>query len=264
LAAKRTAATLPLIVSNRASVEAYLEGATMTGLAERLADLASGAMLDNAHVTGCSRLSSEFVRLELSADAFRKATWVPGAKLQFRPRRGSMSLRTYTPTSWDAARGVTELVAYTHGTGPAARWLEQVTVGQTCEVFGPRRSINLREATGPVLFIGDESSVALACALRTVTDDAAYVFEARDPAGLADVLAQLRITERVAVVRKSVDRADLFRQARHDAMQAPYTLIVTGDAATVHAVRRDSRGWERKPRQVKGKAYWAEGRSGLD
>jgi NADPH-dependent ferric siderophore reductase len=236
----------------------------MTGLAERLADLASGAMLDDARVTGCSRLSSEFVRLELSAAAFRKATWVPGAKLQLRPRRGSMSLRTYTPTSWDVARGVTELIAFTHGTGPAAHWFESVTDGRTCEVFGPRRSIDLREATGPVLFVGDESSVALACALRTVSGDVRFVFEARDPAGLTDVLAQLRITERVTVSATSADRADLLRRARHDAPQAPYTLIVTGDAATVHAVRRDSRGWDRKPRQIKGKAYWAEGRTGLD
>lgn len=236
----------------------------MTGLAERLADLASGAMLDNARVTGCSRLSPEFVRLKLSAEAFRKATWVPGAKLQFRPRRGSMSLRTYTPISWDAARGVTELIAYTHGTGPAAHWFERVTEGQTCEVFGPRRSIDLRETTGPVLFIGDESSVALACALQTVANDVEYVFEAREPAGLTAVLASLMITERVVVVAKSTDCTDLLRQARHDAMQTPYSLIVTGDAATVNAVRRDSRGWERKPRQVKGKAYWAEGRTGLD
>jgi NADPH-dependent ferric siderophore reductase len=236
----------------------------MTGLAERLADLAGGAMLDSAHVTACGRLSPEFVRLELSAGAFRKATWVPGAKLQLRPRRGSLSLRTYTPVSWDAARGVTELIAYTHGTGPAAQWFERVTEGGTCEVFGPRRSIDLREATGPVLFVGDESSVALACALRTVSSDVALVFEARDPAGLTDVLARLGFTERVTVVARSADRAELLRRARLDAGPAPYTLVVTGDAATVHAVRRDVRDWERKPRQIKGKAYWAEGRTGLD
>jgi NADPH-dependent ferric siderophore reductase len=236
----------------------------MTGIAERLADLAGGAMLDKARVTGCSRLPAGFVRVELEAEAFRKATWVPGAKLQLRPRRGSLSLRTYTPVSWDADRGVTELVAYTHGTGPAANWFERVTEGQTCEVFGPRRSIDLREATGPVLFVGDESSVALACALRTVTDDVSYVFEARDPAGLTEVLAQLRITDRVTVVAKSADRAELLSRAGHDALRTADTLIVTGDAATVHAVRRDSRGWERKPRHVKGKAYWAENRTGLD
>ncbi|WP_030487010.1 siderophore-interacting protein [Micromonospora chokoriensis] len=236
----------------------------MTGLAERLADLASGAMLHDAHVTGCSRLSAEFVRLELSAEAFRKSTWVPGAKLQFRPRRGSMSLRTYTPISWDADRGVTELIAYAHGNGPAAQWLRRVTEGQTAEVFGPRRSIDLRAAAGPVLFVGDETSVALACALRTVAADASYVFEARDPTQLTDVLAQLGFTERVALVATAADRVDLLRRARDAAPETPYTLVVTGDAATVHAMRRDSREWERKPRQVKGKAYWAEGRSGLD
>jgi ferric-chelate reductase (NADPH) len=236
----------------------------MSGLAERLADLASGALMDEARVVGCSRLSREFVRVELSAEAFRKATWVPGAKLQIRPRRGSLGLRTYTPVSWDADRGVTELLAYTHGTGPAAHWFDSVTEGLTCQVFGPRRSINLGEATGPVLFIGDESSVALACALRTVTEDVSYVFEARDPGGLTDVLAQLGFAGRIAVTAKSTDRTDLLAQARHGAVQAPFVLIVTGDAATVHAVRRDSRGWERKPRLLRGKAYWAEGRAGLD
>lgn len=236
----------------------------MTGLAGRLADLASSAMLDDAHVSGLSRLSPEFIRVQLSAEAFRKATWMPGAKLQLRPRRGSMNLRTYTPMNWDTARGVTELVAYTHGDGPAAQWFEQVAEGKTCEVLGPRRSIDLRETTGPVLFVGDESSVALACALRTVTGDVSYVFEARDPAGLTDVLAGLGIAERVVVLAQSADRADLLREARGAAAAAPYTLIVTGDAATVNAVRRDSRGWTRKPLQVKGKAYWAEGRTGLD
>jgi ferric-chelate reductase (NADPH) len=236
----------------------------MTTLAGRLADLASGAMLDTARVTALSRLSPEFIRVELSAQAFRKATWVPGAKLQFRPRRGSMSLRTYTPVGWNTETGVTELIAFTHGDGPAAQWFGRVTAGGSCEVFGPRRSIDLREAAGAVVFVGDESSVALACALRTVTGDVSHVFEARDPTGLADVLAGLGMSERAAVVAKSADRSELLRRARDAAPQAPFTLVVTGDAATVLAVRRDSRGWPCKPVQVKGKAYWAQGRTGLD
>ena len=152
---------------------------------------------------------------------------------------------------------------YTHGNGPAAQWFERVTEGQTCAVFGPRRSLDLRGATGPVLFVGDETSVALAHALRTIPAETSYVFEARDPLALTDVLAQLGITERVAVVGKDADRVELLQHGRTAAVRA-YTLVVTGDAATVHAVRRDSRGWERKPRQVMGKAYWAEGRTGLD
>ncbi len=159
---------------------------------------------------------------------------------------------------------MTELIAFTHGDGPASEWFGRVAVGDVCEVLGPRRSIDLRGPAGPVVFVGDESSVALACALRTVTGDVSLVFEARDPARLADVLAGLGVTGRVTVVAKAHDRVELLGQAREAAAQAPSTLVVTGDAATVHAVRRDSRAWPRTPGQVKGKAYWAEGRTGLD
>jgi ferric-chelate reductase (NADPH) len=43
-----------------------------------------------------------------------------------------------------------------------------------------------------------------------------------------------------------------------------FDLVVTGDAGTVHNLRRDSRGWPYGPRRVIGKAYWAPGRTGLD
>lgn len=44
---------------------------------------------------------------------------------------------------------------------------------------------------------------------------------------------------------------------------------MTGDAATMHAVRRDARNWAARnwaarPESVTGKAYLAVGRTGLD
>jgi ferric-chelate reductase (NADPH) len=69
------------------------------------------------------------------------------------------------------------------------------------------------------------------------------------------------LTERVTVAAKDADLLSLTRDA---AVDRPYTLVVTGDAATVHALRRDIRGWPRRPAQLTGKAYWAEGRTGLD
>lgn len=173
----------------------------MTTLTDRLADLASGVLLDAAQVVGVSDLPARFVRVKLAAEAFRKAAWAPGTKLQLRTRRGGMALRTYTPVDWDPARGEVDLIGFTHAGGPGAEWFRQVAVGDTCQVLGPRRSIDLRDLAGAVVFVGDESSVALARALDSATSNASYVFEARDPAGLV---------------------------------------------------------------QVKGKAYWAEGRTGLD
>jgi ferric-chelate reductase (NADPH) len=238
----------------------------MAKMAGLLADLASDALLKSARVTDISRLSSQFLTVELRAEAFRSATWTPGAKLQLRPRRGTLGLRTYTPIEWDSALGLTRLIAFTHGEGPAADWFRRVTVGDACELFGPRRSIDLRGLPGPVVFVGDESSVGLASALRTVTSDVRHVFEATDPAELTAVLTELDFAENSVVMPKSDDRAPLIGQAQDAAGDStePFDLVVTGDAATIHAFRRDTRGWRHKPRSTKAKAYWAKGRTGLD
>jgi NADPH-dependent ferric siderophore reductase len=238
----------------------------MSVITETLADLATSALLRSTRVSNVIRPTPEFVRIELQADAFREVDWTPGAKLQMRPRRGTLLFRTYTPTRWDPDRGVTELVAFTHGEGPAADWFRSVTVGDVCEVFGPRRSIELSRLSGPVVFVGDESSVGLACALRTVTSQVSCVFEALDPDGLRKVLGDLQIADGCAVVARTSDRSELMERARHaaDATADAFDLVVTGDAGTVHSLRRVSRQWQHTPRRVTGKAYWAPGRTGLD
>jgi NADPH-dependent ferric siderophore reductase len=244
-------------------------GTTMPTVTQRLADLAGDRFFTSARVIEADRLSPQFVTVTLQHDTFRPAGWTPGSKLQFRPQRGTFSTRTYTPISWDAAEGTTQLIAYVHGDGPASTWFGAVATGDVCELIGPRRSLDLRRPGGRggrVVFIGDESSVALAAALRTVTPAARHVFEATDPAELTTVLTGLGLAETSAVVPKKDDRAALIGLVGEAIAQdtTPFDLIVTGDAATVHAVRRDSRTWSRKPLSIKGKAYWAEGRAGLD
>jgi ferric-chelate reductase (NADPH) len=235
----------------------------MAKMVERLADLTSEALLSTAQVTEVSWLSPNFVKVELQADKFGTAAWTPGAKLQFRPMRGTLGLRTYTPIDWDGDRGVTRLIAYTHSEGSAAGWFRQVTTGDVCEFLGPRRSLDLRGLSGRVVFVGDESSVALACAQRSVTSDVRHVFEAADSAELTAVLDDLGFADNHTVVPKSEGRGPLLQRAR-EAAEAPFDLVVSGDAATVHAVRRGVRQWPSKPESTKAKAYWAKGRTGLD
>jgi ferric-chelate reductase (NADPH) len=215
----------------------------MSVLTETLADLAANAVLRTARLNKVVRPISEFVRVELQADAFRGIDWTPGAKLQMRPQRGTLLFRTYTPTRWDPDRGVTELVAFTHGEGPAADWFRRVVVDDVCEVFGPRRSIESNRLSGRVVFVGDESSVGLACALRAITSQASYVFEATDPEGLRQLLSELQFDNGCAVVGRTPDRAHLLERARQAAAltASEFDLVVTGGAGTVHGVRRDSR-----------------------
>lgn len=234
----------------------------MAKLTERLADLATGMLLTTAQVTGVTRLSPRFVQVELQAEAFGTHSWTPGAKLQIRPRRGTLGMRTYTPTSWDRERGTTRLIAFTHGEGPAADWFREVAAGDACEVFGPRGSIDLRGLSDRVVFVGDESSVGLACALTEVTTEVRHVFEATDPAELTDVLAGLGLAGKATVVPRREDRAELIQEAQESA--GPFHLVLTGDAATVHAVRRAARRWPHLASSTKARAYWAKGRTGLD
>lgn len=234
------------------------------GLATRLADLAGDALLSVSEVEHVERIAPDLVRVGLRSEAFRGARWTPGAKIQMRPRRGALQLRTYTPVRWDADDGRTELVAFTHGDGPASAWFDRVRPDDPCELLGPRRSIDLPALTGPVVAVGDESSVALACALRTVHPDAVTVFEAADPDALSAALPGLGLGTAV-VVRRTADRAALIENARAAVAGTPGgDLLVTGDAATLHTLRRTARQWEVPPRRVTGRAYWAAGRAGLD
>jgi len=241
-------------------------GVRMSVLTETLADLASNALLRTTRVTDVVQLAPQFVKIELQADSFRGTSWVPGAKLQMRPRRGTLLLRTYTPTRWDADAGVTELIAFTHGEGPAADWFRHVAVDDVCEVFGPRRSIELNRLSEDVVFVGDESSVGLACALRTITSKVRYVFEATDPDGLRKALSDLGFGDGWSVAARTPDRAELLERAEQavEATAGAFDLVVTGDAGTVHGIRRHSRRWPQTSRRVAGKAYWAPGRTGLD
>lgn len=235
----------------------------MPTITARLVDLAGDAILNAAQVSAVRRLAPDVVRVTLRAETFRSASWTPGAKLQLRPRRGTLQLRTYTPIRWDTDAGETELIAFTHGAGPAADWFRAVAEGDACAVLGPRRSIDLTAVTGPVVFVGDESSLGLACALQTVTAEVSHVFEATDPAALTGLLTELGLGGNATVVAKADDRAELLAVTRA-ASDKSFDLVITGDAATVHAVRRDSRRWPNPPRRIHGKAYWAAGRTGLD
>lgn len=234
------------------------------GIATRLADLAGAAMLTTTEVVDVERLDEMFLLVTVASPAFGSANWTPGSKVQIRPRRGTLAFRTYTPINWDPEQSRMSLLAYTHGDGPGAGWFRNVTPGMPLELFGPRRSLAPPSADEQVVFVGDETSIALACALSTTGASIAHVVETRHPDLLLGVLDRVGLS--ADIVATDPDRAALLDHVRRLAAgtPGPYRLVVTGDAATVHAVRRDARGWTVPPHAVTGKAYWAAGRTGLD
>jgi ferric-chelate reductase (NADPH) len=183
--------------------------------------------------------------------------------MQIRMPGDGWSMRTCTPLNWDVAEGRTELLAYRHGHGPAGIWSGQVAAGDGIRFMGPRRSIDAPGAGERILFVGDESSVALACAFTTTGAEVTHLFEAALPAPLTGTLDKLGLTAAVCGNDETDALLDRLRGLAAG-VPAPYRLIVTGDAATVHAVRREVRTWATPPAKITGKAYWAAGRAGLD
>jgi hypothetical protein len=199
---------------------------------ERLVDL----VLKGAEVTSVEPLGDRFTLVRLGLPS---GSWVPGAKLQVAV--DGATLRTYTPV---AIEGGAELVVFTHGDGPGARWGRTVQPGPV-RVFGPRGSLDLSKVAGPAVFVGDETSVGLALALRTARPDleVRYLFEGGDD--LPPVLHALGIPGTVGVT-PTVD-------AGHD-------LVLSGNGATIKRLRRELP----KPRTTYAKTYWLEGKAGLD
>lgn len=238
----------------------------MAPITARLSDLAADVLFTSVRITEVAELSAQYCTATLECEAFTRAKWTPGDKLQLRPRRGSLAMRTYTPINWNYDTGTTEVIAYRHGDGPAVRWFEDASVGDVAEVFGPSRSLDLSDTVENTVFIGDETSVALGYALARLNPAARYIYEATEPAALDEVLNAIGFVGDAVCFEKSDDHKAVLgalAEAIEAGADACSDLVVTGDAATVSAVRRDLRHRPGFAPRIKARAYWARGRTGL-
>jgi NADPH-dependent ferric siderophore reductase len=106
----------------------------------------------------------------------------------------------------------------------------------------------------------------LGYALHHRNPEAKYLYEAGDPAAVSAVLAAFGANENAAVVAKAADRGELLEaitQAAEGVSGSSFDLVLTGDAATVIAVRRSLKARPDLTPRIKARAYWADGRTGL-
>jgi hypothetical protein len=115
--------------------------------------------------------------------------------------------------------------------------------------------VRLDQVDGAPILVGDETSLGLLLAWRTVGEPAAELIETEgtDPSvvGLDAVTTVGRDDLPAAVVAAAEAHPD-----------AP--LVLTGRAQSIAAVRRALKDAGRAGRPTKVKAYWDEGRKGLD
>ncbi|MCF8469573.1 MAG: siderophore-interacting protein [Parvibaculum sp.] len=220
-----------------------------------------------AHVSDVREINARFRIFELEGESLRDAAWMPGQKAQM--QLGGFVSRTYTPMGWDNAKGTTRFLAYLHGDAPASRWAAALKPGDLCLMFGPHRSLDVGEAGRPLILFGDETSFGLAASMAATKRGAAgcsFLFEVTSEEESRQALDALGIAATL-VERRAGD-------THLDALAASLERMIETDASTHFAltgkapsIQRLSRGLKQRgitSAQIKAKAYWAPGKTGLD
>lgn len=219
-----------------------------------------------ARVAAVRTLSPHFRLIDLEGESLKGIPWLVGQKIQVSVGSG-LSARTYTPVSWNADQGRTQLLTFAHGDAPGSRWVSSLREGDTCQFFGPRRSLHLSGLGSPAVLFGDETSFGLAAALRDAQSDvdANFVFEVSDTAEARQVLEVMGLN-RATLIQRTADDAHLAAAqaevVRHAASGAHFVL--TGKASSIQRVSRALKSAGVVSSRMVAKAYWAPGKIGLD
>jgi NADPH-dependent ferric siderophore reductase len=240
----------------------------MANLGAVLRDKLSQIVFKALTVDEVHDVSAHFRRFRVSAPWLRDAGCAPGDKLQIMINEAGP--RTYSPFGYDAANGTIELLSFVHGDSATATWLSGARAGTSFRAFGPRGSLALSSLQGPVVFVGDETSFGVAAALhgaRAAADDVSFVFESShaDESGIALQALGLQASALVTRQPEHGHLGVLERAVRAAFQQRPHArLVLTGHAQTIQGLRKRLKA---EPVQSSGqtvKAYWADGKRGLD
>jgi ferric-chelate reductase (NADPH) len=211
--------------------------------------------------------SGRFRHLVFAAKRLRSISWIPGQKVDV--QLGTLSYRAYTPMVVDKLSGRLELLVYTHGLGPAARMLAELELRAQVRMFGPRSSTYLTGFVPSVRAFGDETSVALLAAQRTVDSKFSgkgCFLESDAPEPLQAVLAYLGLHDTTIVQRKA-DGTHLNLVAdclRESLLRVPdQKILLTGRAISIQTVQRALRSAASTKGQIIARAFWADGKVAL-
>ncbi|MBN8654978.1 MAG: hypothetical protein J0M11_04510 [Anaerolineae bacterium] len=218
----------------------------------KLVRLLANAVLKRAIVVDVQKIGG-FQRLLLQCDDVQRFS--AGTKVQL--LLPSDDMRTYTPIP--SADGMV-LLAWKHIDGPGALWMSNAQMGEELWFIGPQHSLTVN--AGPAIIIGDETSIAVAAA-----------FESERP-GQIQTIIQTEAASEVRDAARSVGLHQIDIIARGDTVStvravtaklsiSPNALVaLTGGSELVVSVREALRS--AGVQNIKTKAYWVRGKTGLD
>jgi NADPH-dependent ferric siderophore reductase len=217
----------------------------------RIVRLISGLALERATVKE-TRSIGGFQRLVMECK-------VPALKagMKVQVLLPSDDMRTYTPIP--CPDGMV-LLGWKHVSGPGATWLSTAKLGDELPFVGPQRSLDLDP--GPILLVGDETSVAVAAALSLERPGKVRaVIQSEDEVGVRNAAASVGLMD-IVVVGRGDTLSTASAAATYLAEVPGATVALTGGSQLIVGVREQLR--QRDGRALKTKTYWIPGRVGLD
>lgn len=223
----------------------------MSSVKGKLVRLVSRFALARATVAS-TQVIGGFQRLVLKSDAPKPAA---GTKLQL--LLPSDDVRTYSPIA--SPDGIV-LLGWLHASGPGSRWMASAQPGEELPFVGPQRSLEL--AAGPIVLVGDETSVAVAGSFAVERPGQVHAVIQSEAADGVRAAAESVGLRQLDVLPRGDTAATL------DAVKAKLTLTpnavvaLTGGSELIVAVRDALR--RAGVSTIKAKTYWIPGKAGLD
>jgi NADPH-dependent ferric siderophore reductase len=223
----------------------------MSSAKGKIARLLGGMLLQSAKVASAEDTGG-FRRIVLKTNLPK-----PRAGTKVQVLLPSDDMRTYSPIA--SPEGFV-LLGWKHAGGPGSRWLSEVQAGAELRFFAPQGSLELSE--GPVVVVGDETSVAVAASFEVERQGQVQVVlqagSVDDVRRAAEAVGLSRVS---AIQRGETERLVEAALAAHKA--APEAVFaLSGGSELVATIRNALRA--RGVRNIKTKTYWVPGKTGLD
>lgn len=223
----------------------------MSSMKGKLTRILGGGFLKTARVVEAEDIGG-FRRLLLRGDVL-----VPKAGTKFQMLLPSDDMRTYSPVA--SPEGVA-LLGWKHAGGPGARWMSDIKVGDELRFIGPQGSLELR--AGPLILVGDETSVAVAAAFEG--ERPGMVRAVLQAGAVEDVRrAAVAMGLRSATIIARGDTEGVVRAilSAHEELSGA-AIALTGCSELIVGLRTALRASGLS--DIKTKTYWVPGRAGLD
>jgi NADPH-dependent ferric siderophore reductase len=227
-------------------------------------------LLRDARVEALEELGPRFRRVTLRAlweDAAKPGGDLGGAGQKVQVFLPDIGTRTYTPFDFEPATARFSLLVYLHGDTPGTSWGRALRVADPVRLVGPQASTPLDALRGSVALFGDETSFAVARTLRRVAavgPQSTVRLEVSSREEHFPVADALEIPRDALVAKEAADAhlAPIARQLASAAPAGEGTVVLTGRASSIQTVRAHLRTAGNRKHTVR--AYWADGKRGLD